>query len=260
VTQVRRLVAAIVAFAVVGGTLALGFALAAAGPGTCPTALLQGTLVEREGTLAVASVPGGAVVDVAWPFGYGVERRDGTLTLTRVFMPVAREGDQVSIGGGSDGSGFQGCGPIALGLTIPAEPHSDGVPATLRVTGTALQPCIPPPSGCGYWVVVAWTGGSARAPLAHNRSYESAANGDPAPLTLGDGLPRTLAPGVHELRFEVGEYSDVASGDGGPQVGVACAQRIDVSEDTALILANVIYNGDRCTVEVVYTERMRETS
>jgi hypothetical protein len=257
VTHRRRLLAAVAALAVVGGALALGFALAAAGPGACPTALLQGTLVEREGTLAVASVPGGAIVEVAWPFGYGVERGDGTLTLTRVFMPVAAVGDQVSLGGGADGGGFVGCGPVALGLTFPAEPPPDTpVAAILTVTGTAFEPCIAPPSGCGYWVVVASGTRVDRVPLTHDRTYENAANGDPAPLRVGEGLLPTLATGSYELRFEVGEYSDAEPVGASPRVGVACHERVDVSEATVRVSAYVRYRGSLCSVEVTYLDAM----
>jgi hypothetical protein len=96
-------------------------ALATAGPFGCATALLQGTLVELDGTLAVASVPGGHVTRVEWPFGYRVGEEDGTLTLTRVFTTVAREGDLVSMGGGEGGPGFRACGPVTLGLLSPPE-------------------------------------------------------------------------------------------------------------------------------------------
>ena len=120
VTHMRKLIAGLAALAVVGGMLVLGLGLAMAGPGACPTALLQGTLVEREGTLAVASIPGGAIVEVTWPFGYGVDRSDGTLTLTRVFMPVAAEGDEVSLGGGADGPGSRRQRP--LGRRPPPRP------------------------------------------------------------------------------------------------------------------------------------------
>ncbi|HEU0244707.1 MAG TPA: hypothetical protein VFQ75_12440 [Candidatus Limnocylindrales bacterium] len=253
----HRLIVVVAAVGVIGGTLVLGFALAAAGPGACPTALMQGRLVEREGTLAVESIPGGAVVQVAWPFGYGVERRDGALTLTRVFLPVATAGDEVSLGGGDDGRRFVGCGPVVLGLTFPPAPSPESVvPATLRVAGTAFDPCIPPPSGCGYWVTVASDAGTHRARLQHHRSDASAANGDPAPLTLGEGLPASLNRGVYELDFEVGEYSDADPVGASPRTGIACHDRVDVSESTARVSVTVTYRGSLCTVEVTYLDAM----
>lgn len=36
-------------------------------------------------------------------------------------------------------------------------------------------------------------------------------DGDPAPLTLGEGLPPGLEPGTYDLDFEVGEFSDAAT-------------------------------------------------
>ena len=256
----RKVITVLGAIAVTSGTLGLVFALATAGPGGCPTALLQGTLVERDGTLAVAAVPGGGVVRVQWPFGYGVDEQDGTLTLTRVFTTVAREGDLVSVGGGEGGPGFQACGPVTLGLIIPPEEQPSG-PARvmLTVTGTAYEPCIPPPSGCGYWVTITSpTSGTDRAPLEHRRSYESAANGGPAPLTLGDGLPPRLAPGAYDLAFEVGEYSDAATmeplDDGTmgyrPRVSVACTARLLVPVDATEVAVDVTYHGSRCEVVI----------
>jgi hypothetical protein len=118
------LVAVLVALALAGGALYLGFALAlGTTTGGCPTALLQGTLVEVDGTLGVESVPPGSVSKGDWPFGYGVGDEDGTLVLTRLFTTVAREGDQVSVGGGSssDDATFTACGSVSLGLMFPQE-------------------------------------------------------------------------------------------------------------------------------------------
>ncbi|MEI7744998.1 MAG: hypothetical protein WCK58_14765 [Chloroflexota bacterium] len=114
----RKVIAVLAPLAVLGGALLLLFGLVTASPGGCPTALLQGTLVEQDGTLAIASVPDRRVVAVGWPFGYRVTREEGALTLVRVIWPVAREGDQVSVGGGEGGPGFQGCGPVTLGLSV----------------------------------------------------------------------------------------------------------------------------------------------
>ena len=180
------------------------------GPGRLRHGTAAGRLVDADGTLAVEAVPGGPVTRVEWPFGYGVGEEAGTLTLTRVFMTVAREGDLVSMGGGEGGPGFRACGPVTLGLILPPEAPRVGV--GLTVTGTAYEPCIPPPSGCGYWVSIGAPGGATwRAPLDHDRTYESAVSGDPAPLTVGDGLPASLAPGGYDLVLEVGEYSDAAT-------------------------------------------------
>lgn len=139
----RWIVAALTALAVAAGALYLGFAiLAGTTTGACPTALLQGILVEQDGTLAVRSVPGGEIATVRWPFGYGVGEENGTLTLTRVFMTVAHEGDPVSMGGGvlADDSEFVACGTVTVGLAIPPEPVTSEPGAKLTVNGTAYEP------------------------------------------------------------------------------------------------------------------------
>lgn len=265
----RKLVALVAALAVTGGALYLGFMLVVAGPGACPTALLQGTLVKHDGTLAVAAIPGGGVAAFTPPFGYWVGHEDdGTLTLTRVFVTVAREGDQVSMSGGTFGNDavFSACGPVVLGLTIPPDGSSpnpvDAVPAGeawLEVTGTAYEPCIPPPSGCGYWVILRDADGrESRAALEHHRSYESAVRGDPEPLTLADGLPANLPTGGYDITFQVGAFSDAASPvalpDGSmgypPVLSTACMTHLDVPVGTRGVTVGVTYHGSTCTVVI----------
>jgi len=121
----RKLAVLVFALAMTGGALWLTMALAmGTTTGSCATALLQGTLVEQDGTLAVESVPPGTVTKVTWPFGYGVGTEGGTLVITRLFTVVAREGDEVSVGGGmlSDDVTFNGCGQVTPGLMFPPEP------------------------------------------------------------------------------------------------------------------------------------------
>lgn len=99
------IVAAIVVITVFQGAGALG----------CPTALLEGELVEDGGALAVAPPGGGPAVGVEWPPGYGVGTEDGRLVLTRLFAVVARLGDRVVMGGGEGGENrFRACGPVAI--------------------------------------------------------------------------------------------------------------------------------------------------
>ena len=115
----RKVLVVIASLGVAGAALVLASMLAVAGPDGCPTALLEGTLVEQSGTLAVKSAFDGTAVAVRWPFGYGGGEENGTLTLTRVFATVAREGDTVSMGGGEGGAGvFAACGPVAVGLEL----------------------------------------------------------------------------------------------------------------------------------------------
>lgn len=274
----RKPVSILVAVAVAVGGLWLGWNLLMAGPGGCPTALLEGVLTEQDGTLVVASVPDGTVSVVTWPFGYGVGTdEDGTLTLTRLFAVVAREGDPVSMGGapfayapGTQEPGdpvFVACGPVTIGLTQPPEELPAQTGATLRVTGTALEPCIPPPSGCAYWATfVSPTTGTDVAPFDLNRTFESAATGEPEPMTLGPGLPPRVDPGVYELVFEVGVFSDTATrvplGDGTsgfvPERTVACQVRLDVLAAAADVAVHVTFEGLGCTVETEVTVADRE--
>ncbi len=258
----RWIVAALLALTTAGVALYLGFALlVGTTTGACPTALLEGELVELDGTLAVRSIPEGGVSRVQWPFGYGVGEADGTLTLTRVFIAVAREGDLVSMAGGvpADDSMFVACGPVSLGLAIPPEPVTSDPGAKLTVTGTAHEPCIPPPSGCGYRVsLTSPSSATNRAELEHHRSYESAERGDPAPLTLGEGLPQWIRPGEYELVFDVEASSDAATpeplDDGSlgykPQVSVACTWHLVVPADANAVMVDVTFRGSTCTVVV----------
>ncbi len=171
----------------------MAVALVTAAPGGgCATALLQGRLVEADGTLAVEGVPGGGITRVEWPFGYGVGEEDGTLTLTRVFMTVAREGDLVSVGGGEGGPGFRACGPVTLGLLNP--PEEQPVGAELRVTGRRSSRASPTAVRGGYWCVSRpsrrrdASPAGARSKLRERRERTAVACG-------GRRLPAGLAPG-----------------------------------------------------------------
>ena len=97
-------------------------ALSGAGCVGCPTALLEGVLVDDgSGGLAVKA-PEGAIVPVHWPDGVGVGMADGHLALKNPLgFVIAREGEFVSMGGGSamDGPGFAACGPIAVKASGP---------------------------------------------------------------------------------------------------------------------------------------------
>jgi hypothetical protein len=253
----------LVSLAIAGGGLWLAAALAmGTTTGGCAAALLQGRLVEQDGTLAVESVPSGTITRVTWPFGYGIGTENGTLTVTRLFSTVAREGDEISVGGGmaADNTTWAGCGQVTPGLIFPPEEiPSEPTRATLTVTGTAYEPCIPPPSGCGYWVsLTSERFGTDRAALGHDRSYESAANGDPEPLTLGAGLAPWIDPGAYDLTFEVGAFSDDATPvpleDGSmgypPRLSVACTKRLVVPVGATAVTVDVAYDGSTCDVTV----------
>lgn len=130
----KLVVAVLVALAIGGGALYLGFSLAmGTTSGGCPTALLQGKLVAIDGTLAVESVPPGTVTRVVWPFGYSVGDDGGRLGLWRLFSVVAHEGDFVSTGGGSttNDTAFIACGPVTIDLITPTfEPRQIPAPGS----------------------------------------------------------------------------------------------------------------------------------
>ena len=118
----RKLVIATAAIVAAGAIGSAGIVLGSASLGGCPTALVQGTLVNLDGTLGVQPLPPGQPMPVTWPIGYGVRDDQGVFVLTRfLVVDVAREGDTVSVGGGmsADNSTFQGCGPVGNGLLIP---------------------------------------------------------------------------------------------------------------------------------------------
>ena len=100
------------------GSLALG----GAGCTSCPTALLEGTLVANgSGGLAVQA-PEGGVVAVHWPSGVGVGHDGDQLVLTNPLgQPVAHQGEFVSMAGGVPGDTpeFVACGPIAVRASRP---------------------------------------------------------------------------------------------------------------------------------------------
>lgn len=99
-------------FPVIALSLMLAVPFGTAGCVGCPTALLSGQLVAKDGELAV-SIGNGDVRMVKWPFEYGVTTDDGTLVLTRFMVSVAREGDQVALGGGIiDDERFGVCGQV----------------------------------------------------------------------------------------------------------------------------------------------------
>ena len=262
-TMLRLLLAlfAVVALVVGGGWLAMSLALGTTSWG-CPTALVQGTLVELDGSLGVQGPNGGPPGAVRWPFGYAVERRDGTLVLTRLFQVVAREGDVVGVGGGvlGDDDVFDGCGVVTIGWVIPPEPTPEPTPdakATLVVVATAAEPCIPPPSGCGYAVsLTSASGESWTASFNDRRTYEEVSAGTKAALQLGPGLPTALSPGAYTVTFDLSVYSDVVSFDAngnelGPQPAGACSATLTVPDlaGAHAVPVRAAFDNQACTIE-----------
>jgi hypothetical protein len=244
--------------AVVGGAwLAVSLVMGTTSLG-CPTALLEGTLVEQDGTLAVQSPYGGRPVTVAWPFGYAVERRDGELVLTRVFGVVARAGDDISVGGGEGGAeaDFRGCGVVTLGLLEPPPP-SPSPRATLVVTATAAGTCATWPGGCGYAVTLTGASGdTSRGTFADSRRPDAIAKGIRGVLAVGPGLPLVLAPGTYRIAFEADAYGDVVSfDDKGKEIlftpAGTCAATITVPElaDDHVVVVRAAFDASDCAIE-----------
>ena len=77
----------------------------------CMDALAIGTLVASNKSGLALQAPDGTLSEMLWPFGYSA-RRDamGLALLDNTGKVVAREGDDVQMGGGSDGNGiFEVC-------------------------------------------------------------------------------------------------------------------------------------------------------
>jgi len=81
----------------------------------CQTAAADGVLVAVDSSLGVRDETGG-INAVVWPFGYGVQERDGTRVLVDwLGNPKAREGDHIQVGGGLQSDGlWHACGDITV--------------------------------------------------------------------------------------------------------------------------------------------------
>jgi hypothetical protein len=100
------------------GSLALG----GAGCASCPTALLEGTLVANDSGGLAVQAPEGRIVPVHWPSGVGVGHDGDQLVLTNPLgQPIAHQGEFVSMAGGVPGDSpeFDACGPIAVSASRP---------------------------------------------------------------------------------------------------------------------------------------------
>jgi hypothetical protein len=82
----------------------------------CPGALLEGVLVERDGTLVVQHEDG-FVAPVRWSASnHRVEERDGALAVVDwIGFVTAREGDTVHLGGGEFEGAWHTCGMFEVG-------------------------------------------------------------------------------------------------------------------------------------------------
>ena len=117
---------------------------------------------------------------------------------------------------------------------------------SLAISGRVTSYCIPPPSGCGYWVTLVLPGGETmRSELQYAPEW------DPAKVTLtpGAGLPLSLPRGQYALVFEFAEFSDVASFTTGPDGALLPYPPVPEVGCTAML---VIEEQPRATVVVTY--------
>jgi hypothetical protein len=140
--------------------------------------------------------------------------------------------------------------PVTSSRSTPGPtPTAEGTVA-LDVRGRVKGTCPAWPGGCGYWVTLVEAGGiTHRAPLEHDPA-------DMAKLTLGDGLPDTVAGGAHAVVFEVEEFSDAGeqAQDGTAYfpsyLSIACAHTFETGAAVG-ITVRVTFDGNGCTVRTV---------
>ena len=82
----------------------------------CMMALMSGTLARHPETGLGIADPDGTVQPVEWPFGYSARTEvSQTVLLDETGKVVAREGDQVEIGGGlGNGDLWHACGGVQV--------------------------------------------------------------------------------------------------------------------------------------------------
>jgi hypothetical protein len=83
-------------------------------PDACMDALLGGTLVKHaQSGLGVGSE--GVLTAVEWPFRYSARLVDGRLfLLDETGKVVAREGDEINVGGGFGNEFWHACAPVSV--------------------------------------------------------------------------------------------------------------------------------------------------
>ena len=117
--KARRLVA-MIAMVIAATTLAgcsAGLRTASQPSEACMMALLGGTLVEDPRSGLAVSDGQGNVTPVEWPFGYTARNELSTIVLVdERGQAVAREGDQVQLGGGLGNEFWHACGLSAANV------------------------------------------------------------------------------------------------------------------------------------------------
>jgi hypothetical protein len=83
----------------------------------CMDALMTGRLARDARTGLGVTAADGQQMAVEWPFGYSARNDGGRLALVdETGKVVAREGDQVQVGGGFGNVMWHACGPVSVGL------------------------------------------------------------------------------------------------------------------------------------------------
>jgi hypothetical protein len=85
-------------------------------PAECPGALLEGELIRDDASGFLVRHAEGFVTPIVWPAGYTVRDADARELLDPSGAVVAREGDEVALGGGfTEGdTAFIVCGPFEV--------------------------------------------------------------------------------------------------------------------------------------------------
>lgn len=81
----------------------------------CMDALITGKLTRHAGTGLAVTGPDGKQTPVEWPFGYSAHIEDGVAVLVdEKGNAVAREGDQIQMGGGFGNVMWHACGGVTV--------------------------------------------------------------------------------------------------------------------------------------------------
>ena len=84
-------------------------------PQACMDALMGGTIVRTPASGLGLQSAGAPVTAVEWPFGYTAAEANGRVSLLdETGKVVAREGDEITIGGGMGNLVWYACGPVTV--------------------------------------------------------------------------------------------------------------------------------------------------
>lgn len=116
-----RILAGVVLVIAIGGCELLPSAVvlrtAPAPAQACMDALIVGTLVRHPGSGLGIATPDGQVTAVEWPFGYRARDEGGRIALVDDRgLVVARERDEIHVGGGFGTQFWHACGPVSVAV------------------------------------------------------------------------------------------------------------------------------------------------